>query len=87
MRRTTIYCRSLAAALAPFALAGAILAPGAIAVASLTRPTRPSTVLAGRPKVGVLRGFLIFDYSSCPLKLIHITGDGYFRAPPWWVGD
>lgn len=50
MRRTTIYTRSVAAALAPFALACVIFAPAAVANAAPHR-VHPRTVATGRPRV------------------------------------
>jgi len=84
MRHPKINSKALAATLAPFALAGGMLAPGAAAASP--SPHSRSGGGTGRGQVRYSRGFLIHNYSSHPIKLTGITGGGHFEGRPN-VGD
>jgi hypothetical protein len=70
MRTPKINTRKLAAALAPIALAGAVMAPAAAASA----PPSGHGAAAMQSKVGYTRGFDIYNYTSHPLTLYGVVG-------------
>jgi hypothetical protein len=71
--------KKLAAALAPVALAGAMMAPTA---AASTPPSAHSPAATAQTKVGFSKGFPIYNHSSRQIRLINITGDGNFEGRP-----
>jgi hypothetical protein len=70
MRTPKINTKKLAAALAPIALAGAVMAPAAAA----SPPPRGHGPAAMQSKVGYTRGFDIYNYTSHPLTLYGVLG-------------
>lgn len=79
MRTTKINSKKLAAALAPIALAGAVMAPAA---AASTPASAHGGVAAKHSTVGYSRGFHIYNYTSEPITLDKIAGSGNFEGRP-----
>jgi hypothetical protein len=64
-------------------LVGTILVPAsAHAGTQDARPAATATAADGDVTVQFSRGFLIYNLSSHPLKLINISGDGKFEGRP-----
>jgi hypothetical protein len=92
MRTPKINAKKLVAALAPVALAGAVMAPTAAAESTPTEPNGPAATAqaeANSPAATAptnvaccSKGFRIYNLSSHPIKLINITGDGNFDGRP-----
>jgi hypothetical protein len=80
MRTPKINSKKLAAALAPIALAGAVMAPAA--AASPPASSHGVAATAMRSKVGSSRGFHIYNLTSHPIQLENITGGGHFEGRP-----
>jgi hypothetical protein len=91
MRTPKINAKKLAAALAPVALAGGVMAPTAAAESAPAEPNSPAATApaeANSPaataptNVAFSKGFRIYNLSSHQIKLINITGDGNFDGRP-----
>ena len=84
--RTPRINTKFAAALAPIALAGGLMAPTAAASTprSAHSPAARTQAKAARAhaKVGASQGFLIHNYTSQALTLDNITGSGNFEGRP-----
>jgi hypothetical protein len=81
MKTPKISSKKFGAALAPVALAGAVMAP--TAAAKSTTADAHSPAATAQAKVACCsKGFRIYNLSSHQIKLINITGDGNFDGRP-----
>jgi hypothetical protein len=79
MRTPRITSQKLAAALAPIALVGAVMAPAA---AASTPASARSSIAAAHSQVGSSHGFHIYNLTGHPIQLDNITGGGNFEGRP-----